>query len=103
MNGSLSCTGFRIRSRGALTITDDELRDVLAEMSPDFRRMLREFLFADPHDRAAILQSLREERNEPAQANAMLLERVDGDADFQRAAIRVLSDFEASVPPRPDK
>jgi hypothetical protein len=84
-------------------MADDELRDALADMSPDFQRSLREYLFADPHDRAAILQSLREERNEPAQANAMLRERVEGDADFQRAAIRILSDFEASVPPRPDK
>ena len=65
--------------------------------------MLREYLFADPHDRAATLQSLREERNEPAQATAMLLERVEGDADLQRALIRILSDLEASVPPRPDK
>jgi hypothetical protein len=79
------------------------VRDALAEASPDFRRILREYLFADPHDRAAILQSLREERGEPAQAKAMLLERVEGDADFQRAAIRILSDLEASVPPRPDK
>ena len=43
-------------------MTDDELRDELADMSPDFQRSLREYLFADPHDRAAILQSLREER-----------------------------------------
>jgi hypothetical protein len=64
---------------------------------------LREYLFADPHDRAAILQSLRGERNEPAQAKVMLLERVEGDAEFQRAAKRILSDLEASVPPRPDK
>ena len=84
-------------------MADDELRDALADMSPDFQRSLREYLFADPHDRAAILQSLREERGMPAQVRAMLFERVEGDADFQRAAIRILSDFEASVPPRPDK
>ena len=103
MNGSLSCTGGRRHSWGAVTVPDDELRDALADASPDFRRMLREYLFADPHDRAATLQSLREERNEPAQATAMLLERVEGDADLQRALIRILSDLEASVPPRPDK
>ena len=84
-------------------MTDDELRDALADMSPDFQGSLREYLFADSHDRAAILQSLRGESDEPAQAKAMLLERVEGDADFQRAAIRILSDLEASVPPRPDK
>ena len=84
-------------------MTDDELRDALAEMSPDFQRSLREYLLADPHDRAAILQRLREERGMPAQARAMLFETVPGDADLQRTVIRILGDLEASVPPRPDK
>jgi hypothetical protein len=84
-------------------MTDDGLKDVLAEASPDFRRMLREYLFADPHDRAAILQSLREESGEPAYVWAVLFGAVEGEADLQRAAIRILSDLEASVPPRPDK
>jgi hypothetical protein len=84
-------------------MADDELRDALAEASPEFQRSLREYLFADPHDRAAILQSLREERGMLAQARAMFFERVEGDADFQRVAMRILSDLEASVPPRPDK
>ena len=72
-------------------------------MSPDFRRLLREYLFADSHDRAAILQRLREDSGEPAYVKAMLFEMIEGEPDLQRAAIRILSDFEASVPPRPDK
>jgi hypothetical protein len=84
-------------------MNDDELRDDLAEMSPDFRRLLREYLFADPGDRAAILQSLSEESGERAHVWAVLFGAVEGDADLQRAAIRILSDLEASVPPRLDK
>jgi len=84
-------------------MNDHELRDELTEMSPDFRRLLREYLFADPRDRAAILQSLREESGEPAYVWAVLFGAVEGDADLQRASIRILSDLEASVPPRPDK
>ena len=65
--------------------------------------MLREYLLAHPPDRAAILQGLRDEKGEVAQVKAILLESVEGDADFQRAVIRALSDLEALVPPRPDK
>jgi hypothetical protein len=84
-------------------MNDDELRDELAEMSPDFRRLLREYLFADPRDRAAILQSLREESGELAYVWAVGFGAVEGDADLQSAAIRILSDLEESLPPRPDK
>jgi hypothetical protein len=83
-------------------MNDDELRDELAEMSPDFRRVLREYLFADPRDRAAILQSLREESGELAYVWAVGFGAVEGDADLRRALIRILGDLEASIPPRPN-
>jgi len=67
---------------GALTTNVDELRDELAEISPDFRRLLKEYLFADPRDRAAILQRLREESGEPAYVWAVLFQVLVPTGDF---------------------
>jgi hypothetical protein len=76
-------------------MTDAEMMDALAALTPDGRRVLRKYLIADEHDRKGLLLGLYRDGSPSARTAAELVEVLDADAEARRQVARVLGEIEA--------